>query len=52
MFRSADSTGLVGLHDGLRKYLIQGLVINPSDFTELVRISESVRIHPRIEWDV
>ena len=51
-FRNAESTGLVGLHDGLRKYLIEGLVINPSDFSELIRISESVRIHPRIEWNV
>lgn len=51
MVRNAESTGLVGLHDGLRKYLIEGLVINPSDFTELIRISESVRIHPRIEWN-
>ena len=52
MVRNAESTGLVGTHDGLRKYLIEGLVINPSDFTELIRISESVRIHPRIEWNV
>ena len=52
MFRNAESTGLVGLHDGLRKYFIEGLVINPDDFSELIRISESVRIHPRIEWDV
>jgi hypothetical protein len=52
MVRNAESTGLVGTHDGLRKYLIEGLVINPSDFTELIRISESVRIHPRIDWDV
>ncbi len=52
MFRNAESTGLVGLHDGLRKYLIEGLVIDSSDFTELIRISESVRIHPQIEWNV
>jgi hypothetical protein len=52
MVRNAESTGLVGTLDGLRKYLIEGLVINPSDFTELIRISESVRIHPRIDWDV
>lgn len=52
MVRNAESTGLVGIHDGLRKYLIEGLVINPSDFPELIRISESVRIHPRIEWNV
>jgi hypothetical protein len=50
--RNAESTGLVGTHDGLRKYLIEGLVTNPADFSELIRISESVRIHPRIEWDV
>jgi hypothetical protein len=52
MFRNAESTGLVGIHDGLRKYLIEGLVINPSDFAELMRISESVRIHPQIDWNV
>jgi hypothetical protein len=52
MVRNAESTGLVGTHDGLRKYLIEGLVINPSDFSELIRISESVRIHPQIEWNV
>jgi hypothetical protein len=52
MFCNAERTGLVGLHDGLRKYLIEGLVINPSDFAELMRISESVRIHPQIEWNV
>ena len=52
MFRNAESTGLVGIHDGLRKYLIEGLVINPSDFAELMRISESVRIHPKIDWNV
>ena len=52
MVRNAESTGLVGTHDGLRKYLIEGLVINPADFSELIRISESVRIHPRIEWNV
>jgi hypothetical protein len=52
MVRNAEGTGLVGTHDGLRKYLIEGLVTNPADFSELIRISESVRIHPRIEWDV
>jgi hypothetical protein len=52
MVRNAESTGLVGTHDGLRKYLIEGLVTNPADFSELIRISESVRIHPRIEWNV
>ena len=52
MVRNAESTGLVGIHDGLRKYLIEGLVINPADFSELIRISESVRIHPQIEWNV
>ncbi len=52
MFRNAESTGLVGILDGPRKYLIEGLVINPSDFAELMRISESVRIHPQIEWNV
>ena len=52
MVRNAESTGLVGMHDGLRKYLIEGLVINPADFSELIRISESVRIHPQIEWNV
>ena len=52
MFRNAASTGLVGVHDGHRKYLIEGLVTEPADFPELIRISESVRIHPPIEWDV
>ncbi len=52
MFRNAESTGLVGILDGPRKYLIEGLVINPSDFSELMRISESVRIHPQIDWNV
>jgi hypothetical protein len=52
MVRNAESTGLVGTHDGLRKYLIEGLVTNPADFSELIRISESVRIHPQIEWNV
>ena len=52
MFRNAESTGLVGILHGPRKYLIEGLVINPADFSELIRISESVRIHPQIEWNV
>jgi len=52
LVRNAEGTGLVGTHDGLRKYLIEGLVINPADFSELIRISESVRIHPQIEWNV
>ncbi|MEI7507750.1 MAG: hypothetical protein WCK23_13130, partial [Actinomycetes bacterium] len=52
MFRNAENTGLIGILDGLRKYFIEGLVIDPSDFSELIRISESVRIHPQIEWNV
>ena len=52
MFRNAENTGLIGILDDLRKYFIEGLVIDPSDFSELIRISESVRIHPQIEWNV
>ena len=52
MFRNAASTGLVGIHDGHRKYLIEGLVVDQREFSDLIRISESVRIHPPIEWNV
>ncbi len=29
-----------------------GLVIDPQDFPELIRISKSLRLHPPIEWNV
>ena len=52
LYHNPGQTALVGLLEGLRPYLIEGLVEDPADFEQLIQLSESVRIHPPIDWHV